>query len=665
MRSRHPLSPRGTRARAHRRLGWLRQAAAAGTLTLAMLHGAPDAQAQVAADPAGGEFQVHTFTTGDQDRTSVAIDDDGDFVIAWTSYAQDGDGDGVYAQRYAADGTPQGSEFRVNSETSGDQEFPSVGIDADGNFVIAWTSDGQDGSGYGIYAQRYAADGTLQGSEFRVNTFTTNNQSLASVALDDDGDFVIAWRGNGQDDPNDNTLGNVGVFAQRYAADGTPQGSEFQVNTFITGLQTQPSVAIDADGDFVIAWQGDGQDGSVFGVFAQRYAADGTPRGGEFQVNVETANAQDDPSVGMDADGNFIITWDSLNQDGDTDGIYARRYAADGTPLSSEFRVNTFTTDRQNLPAVSLNDDGDFVVVWQSNGQDDPDGDSRQELGIFGQRYLADGTPDGDEFQVNTFVSESQNNPAVAANADGDFVVAWQSGAAGGGPTQDTDGNGVYAQRYVLPDAPVDPAPRGFIAGEATLLGHLRFEAQGEPACPDHFSFDDGSATVSEAGCIGVTASGSTNPEVNATASGIGVFEDGKDGFFSALTIEGDEALRFDALGDFNFSGARLALRFDARRGGAVTVRYFLDGDEVASETRAFRKRTGKGLFTEAACFDGLSIEAANAETAVSVRFVSRTVNSTAFETATCDASANQRQVAQASSEAALPTDTAASASSA
>ena len=43
---------------------------------------------------------------------------------------------------------------------------------AGGGFVVTWTSDGQDGSGYGIYGQRYAADGTAVGSEFRVNTFT-------------------------------------------------------------------------------------------------------------------------------------------------------------------------------------------------------------------------------------------------------------------------------------------------------------------------------------------------------------------------------------------------------------------------------------------------------------------------------------------------------------
>ncbi|MEM8602058.1 MAG: hypothetical protein AAGF99_19235, partial [Bacteroidota bacterium] len=90
-------------------MAWLRRSAAAGTLTLAMLHGAPDAAAQVASNASGDEFPVNTFTTRDQGEPSVAMDADGDFVIAWSSYAQDDPSDnyatGVYARRYNADGS--------------------------------------------------------------------------------------------------------------------------------------------------------------------------------------------------------------------------------------------------------------------------------------------------------------------------------------------------------------------------------------------------------------------------------------------------------------------------------------------------------------------------------------------------------------------------------
>ncbi|MEL6704697.1 MAG: T9SS type A sorting domain-containing protein [Bacteroidota bacterium] len=314
---------------ARRRLAWLRRSAAAGTLTLAMLRGAPVAEAQ-APVALSEEFQVNTFTTGDQSRPSVAMDADGDFVIAWAGFGQDGSLSGIFAQRYAADGTPQGDEFQVNTFTTASQFRPSVGMDTDGNFVVAWESSDQDGSSYGVFARRYAADGTPQGDEFQVNTFTTDGQRMASVGMDADGDFVVAWESFGQDGSY------YGVFAQRYAANGTPQGSEFQVNIFTTRFQSSASVGIDADGDFVIAWESSNQDGSGGGIFARRYAADGTPQSSEFRVNTHTSNHQGGPAVSMEADGDFVTAWRSSGQDGSRSGVFARRYTDSPLPAGDE-----------------------------------------------------------------------------------------------------------------------------------------------------------------------------------------------------------------------------------------------------------------------------------------------------------------------------------------
>src|SRR5205814_2644888 len=119
-----------------------------------------------------------------------------------------------------------------------------------------------------------------------------------------------------------------------------------------------------AAGDFVIAWQSNGQDGSNTGVYAQRYSAAGVPQGGEFRVNTYTTNIQTYPAVGMDAVGDFAVAWDSLGQDGSGDGAYAQRYGATGQSLGAEFQVNTFTAGDQSLPAVGMGAAGDFVVAW-------------------------------------------------------------------------------------------------------------------------------------------------------------------------------------------------------------------------------------------------------------------------------------------------------------
>ena len=362
-----------------------------------------------------GEFQINTYTSNEQKNASVAMDADGDFVVTWNSSGQDGSSQGIYAQRYNSAGEAQGSEFRVNTYTSDAQSNPSVAMDSGGDFVVIWQSDGQDGSGDGIFAQRYDAAGVAQGSEFRVNTYTNSNQADLSVAMDADGDFVVTWQSNGQDGSSQ------GIYGQRYNASGVAQGSEFKVNTYTTGSQNNPAVAMDDDGDFVVTWQSNAQDASFYSIYGQRYSASGVAQGSEFRVNTYASDAQSNPSVAMDAGGDFVVTWESYGQDGSGSGVYGQRYNATGVAQGSEFRVNTYTTSNQRSPAVAMDADGDFVVTWQGYGQDD------SVYGIYGQRYNAAGMAQGSEFVVNTYTNGGQFSPSVAMDADGDFVVTWQS----------------------------------------------------------------------------------------------------------------------------------------------------------------------------------------------------------------------------------------------
>ncbi len=384
-------------------------------------------------DALGPEFQVNSVTSNSQIQPAVAMDADGDFVVVWTDYGgQDGDSYGVFAQRYDAAGVAQGGEIQVNSFTSDRQQDAAVAMDADGDFVVVWESYGQDGSRNGVFAQLYDAAGVPQGAEFQVNGFITDDQADPAVAMDADGNFVVVWESDFQDGSFNS------VFARRYDAAGAPQSSWFQVNDFATGSQDNPAVAMDADGNFVVVWDSYGQDGSFDGVFARRYNAAGAPQGAEFQVNSFTSNQQKDAAVAMDADGAFVVAWEDGSQDGDDYGIFAQRYDAAGVPQGTEFQVNSYTSSHQENPAVTMDADGDFVVAWRSDYQD---GDN-SGYGVFAQRYDAAGMPKGPEFQVNSFTTGSQQNPAMAMDADGDFVVAWVS------EYQDGSGYGIFAQRY-------------------------------------------------------------------------------------------------------------------------------------------------------------------------------------------------------------------------
>jgi len=361
----------------------------------------------------GPEFLVNTCTTESQSGAAIAMDSAGNFAIVWQSWSQDGDGVGVYARRYSDAGVPLSGEFRVNTYTTGDQERPAVAMNSAGDFVVAWESKDQDGLGRGVYAQRYSAAGVPQGAEFQVNTFTQADEILPAIAMDSAGDFVVTWYGVAQD-------GSAGgIYAQRYSASGVRQGNEFLVNTWTTDYQSYPAITMDAAGDFVIVWQSKGQDGDGWGIYGRRYTPAGAALGQEFRVNTSTTGDQTDPFIATDSAGDFVVAWSS--PDGNGQGVCAQRYSAAGTPQGGEFRVNTYITTDQYCNAVAMDSAGDFVIPWQSALQDGND------WGVYAQRYSAAGLPQGGEFRVNTCTTGEQSFAAATMNSSGNFVIAWQS----------------------------------------------------------------------------------------------------------------------------------------------------------------------------------------------------------------------------------------------
>jgi hypothetical protein len=329
--------------------------------------------------PIGLEFRINAYTTSFQGGPSVAAHSSGGFVVVWGSLDEDGESGGVFGQRYASSGMPMGPQFRVNSYTTGNQGPPAVAADSAGNFVVIWESWEQDGSGPGIFGQRFGSSGAPLGAEFRVNTYTTNRQSRLSVAAGSAGDFVVVWDSHLGDEPSG--FKNYDIVGQRFASSGAPVGPEFRINTYTTDYQLRPSVAKDAAGNFVVVWESSFQEGPGPLVFGQRYSATGAPLGTEFRVSRSSTSSDDDADVASDADGNFVVTWKNVQAPPPIRGIHAQRFASSGAPLGPEFRVNTFVTNYQGRPSAACDSIGNFVVAWHSYGQDG------SQYGVFGQRY--------------------------------------------------------------------------------------------------------------------------------------------------------------------------------------------------------------------------------------------------------------------------------------
>lgn len=394
--------------------------------------------------PVGGEFQVNSFTLNFQKEVTVSSDGGSGFVVAWESDQQDGSNWGVFGQRFASNGSPAGTEFLVNSYTNTFQDDASAAPDGSGGFVIAWSSGyGQDGDNSGVFAQRYASDGLPVGAEFQVNSYTTSGQSTPDVGSDGGSGFVIVWHGARQDDP---ATTRFGVFGQRFASNGTRSGTEFQVNTVTADSQFFPTVGADGAGGFAVAWVSSLQDGQQGGIFAQRFGSDGSRAGSEFRVNTFTAGDEDRPSLGADGAGGFVVAWESYGQDTSQDGIFAQRFISNGSPAGSEFQVNTHVPSSQYLPAVGSDGAGGFMVSWASSGQDGSNG------AVMTRRYFSTGAPATSEILVNTTTSSFQSEPALAAFG-GQIAFAWQSFG------QDGSNWGVFGQVMAVPTSTLTSTP--------------------------------------------------------------------------------------------------------------------------------------------------------------------------------------------------------------
>ncbi|NJL09007.1 MAG: hypothetical protein HC900_12785, partial [Methylacidiphilales bacterium] len=341
--------------------------------------------------------------------------------------------------------TKVGSEISVNTETANYQRAPTITGLANGGYVVTWRSESQDGSSGGIYAQRYTAAGVADGPEVRMNTTTVNDQSVPAVMALADGGYLVTWQSAVQDGSS------WGIYAQRCNAAGVAIGPEVRINTTTVNIQEQPAIAALPDGGYVVTWQSYGQDGSGFGTYAQRYDAAGVAVGGEVRVNTTTASDQRDSSVTALVGGGYVVSWQSYGQDGSGWGTYAQRYDAAGVAAGGEFLVNTQTASDQWYPTITGLSNGGFVVTWTdySGTLGDSSGSS-----IKAQVYDASGAKVGSEFLVNTETAGWQEYPSITGLTNGGFVVTWQDSS---GTLGDVSGASIKAQIYAILDAPAAP----------------------------------------------------------------------------------------------------------------------------------------------------------------------------------------------------------------
>ncbi|MBT4464655.1 MAG: hypothetical protein HOC60_08240 [Rhodospirillaceae bacterium] len=298
--------------------------------------------------------------------------------------------------------------------------------------------------------------------EFLVNTVTNGEQEFPQALSLADGGFLITYRGVDAD--------SSGILGKLYDSAGNPLGLEFQINSETTGIQSNTYYNSDntialADGGFAVGWHSYQQDVSDGGWAAMTrfFDANGTAVTDEIVLNTYTASEQAHVTIIQLTSGDLVYAWQSLGQDAAaTYGIYGQRMNVAGEKIGSEFHISTTTASTQYQPTLVALDNGGFASFWTSDGQTGGNGTAE----IIGQIYNSTASKIGGEFQVNTYVTSSQHFPNVIQLSNDNIVVAWQS------VSQDGNQGGVYGQ--IMTEA-------GAFVGVEFQLSTATYGEQGAP----------------------------------------------------------------------------------------------------------------------------------------------------------------------------------------
>lgn len=383
----------------------------------------------------GGHHEDLTFqdTGGEEEAANptIAMNSRGDFVVAWDDAEfelnspceenQDCEGTGVYFKQYKdAPNEPYClvEEYMVNDFSMGTQYRPSVDVDQNGNYVVVWQGEWhstvEDGSG--IIGQRYNADGTKAGIEFQVNTTTTSQQVQPHVATDPVGNFTVVW--SSYDSPNQ----AYDIMGQRFFADGTKNGSEFEIDQKVDVSQEQllnPSIDINSDGDAIVVWQANNSGNGMYGLYGRRIESDGIMAGNEFKMDSRTASgSRNNPDVAIDNDGGFVVAW-GARVSGD-EKTYIRRFdSKDGALDQDDVQISSGSNAQKRTQSIDMDKvSGDFLVAFSK--------EAGSYSSILASKYKSDGTAIFEEESL-TNSARADDEPHVAGNDNGEFVIVWNN----------------------------------------------------------------------------------------------------------------------------------------------------------------------------------------------------------------------------------------------
>jgi len=368
--------------------------------------------------PVGPEIAVNDAVLGSHSGPRPAFFSDGGFVVVWNDT---GARTTVHARFFAADGSPSSGEFRLLAASSNYQAVTAVVVDSNDSFLVAWDETPAH-QPTRVMVQRFRRSGKPACPAVQANAKSPRQRFGGLLALVPGGGFVVGWTGE-EDQRTEIDLQLLYAydgFARVFTTGGSALGAEFVIAGGFDD-QIPRGLAVDPDRGLTVLFT------SWEELNALRIGRRGLPGLSTVPASEDIHVSSDNPfgpgsvsALSQAADGSVTVAW-TPNDVGNE--VYARRFAADGSPLTPDVHVNTFTGGRQVVGDVAALPGGGFVVVWT-----DWTGRDGSGTGIFARAFGADNQPlFARDFRVNQTTLGSQHDPVIAGH-NGRFVVAWTQG---------------------------------------------------------------------------------------------------------------------------------------------------------------------------------------------------------------------------------------------
>jgi len=387
--------------------------------------------------PVGPEFRVNLTSEFKQLNPQAAYNNAGQALVVWENPQH-----GIRGIYYNSNGQPVGAEMSlVPNQTLGaipargdvvSRKEPALALLPNGEFFLFWTEEraflsvdyfieDRDIHDRDILGQRFSPLGTPVGERFKVNTTDVGFQAAPKAIVRNGGDMIVIW---GSDDRQRGIGEGDGFYAQIVSRAGRLLGNEIKIATLRDAAIKAISLAADAQGDFIVTWESCCLDGDNLGVVARLYDKTGAPRGGEFVVNTDRVGRQRRPAVAADRSGKgFLVTWQGFVESPVElqSRIFGQFVGSAGNLVGPQFKISTGTfEDVQISPSVALLPSGNFLVTWMSWIKSSP-------IGVLGVEVDATGNLVGREFAVSTGKIYPQYRTALAVSKSGEAFSAWQA----------------------------------------------------------------------------------------------------------------------------------------------------------------------------------------------------------------------------------------------